>query len=194
MKKTLALVLVTLALVAASCGDDGGVDEQLGAVVATATPAEATTSTISPVLAEPVPLVVIAEIGGCFMMGPNCSTTLVMSDGAFGVFRTDPADVLSVPTDVSGADIVGQTDVAALATAVAATDFEELKSMLGPGTCQACVDGIDTTVRFYTANGRVELDSVEFDFDGALDLFDQLQDVQSAIRGSGDLEQKQRGE
>jgi hypothetical protein len=194
MKKTLALVLVTLAVVAAACGDEGGLDEQLANETTTVAPAEGTTSTVSPVLAEPVPLVVVAEIGGCFMMGPNCSTTLVMSDGSFGVFRTDPADILAVPADLASADIVGQTDVAGLATAISVTDFKELKSTLGPGTCHACVDGIDTTVRFFTVDGPVELDSVEFEFNSASDLFEHLEDVQSAIRGSGDLEQKQRGE
>ncbi|MCP4305343.1 MAG: hypothetical protein GY788_10790 [bacterium] len=194
MKKTTVLVLMTLALVAASCGDDGGGDEHLGAVPTTVTPDEATTSTLAPALAEPVPLVIVAEIGGCFMMGPNCTTTLVMSDGSFGVFRTDPADVLAVPGNVADAEIVGQTDVAGLATAIAATDFGELKNTLGAGTCEACVDGIDTTVRFFTGDGPIELDSVEFEFDTALALFEHMEDVQSAIRGGGDLELKQRGE
>lgn len=194
MKKTLTLVLFALAVVATSCGDDGGADDQPDSESATVATAAVTASTVPQVLAEPVPLVVIAEIGGCFMMGPNCSTTLVMSDGSFGVFRTDPADVLAVPIEVAGADIVGRTDVAALATAIAATDFKQLMTDLGPGTCQACVDGIDTVVRFHTTNSLVELDSVEFKFDSSLDLFEHLAGIQSAIRGSGDLELKQRGE
>jgi hypothetical protein len=127
------------------------------------------------------------------MLGPNCSTTLVMSDGTFGVFRTDPADVLAVPDDVAAAAITGQVDVGALARTVSDTDFASLRSRLEPGTCQGCVDGIDVTVRLHTAQGVEDLSSLEYSFDSDIDLFQYLETIQTAIRDSGDLEPLPRG-
>ena len=126
------------------------------------------------------------------MMGPNCTTTLVMSDGSFGVFRTDPADILAVPNDIAKADLTGHADIGELARTVDSTDFALLRAQLDPGTCQACFDGIDVNVRFYTAQGMVDLDSATYSFDPALDLFQHLETLRMAIGASGDLELMQR--
>jgi len=195
MKRTAALIILIFSLAVAACGDDGsnGVEETASTEAPVATTNLVTSTTATPVLAEPVPLAVVAETGGCFMLGPNCSTTLIMSDGTFGVFRTDPADVLAVPDDIAAADITGQVDVGALARTVSDTDFSSLRSQLEPGTCQGCVDGIDVTVRFHTAEGVEDLSSVEYDFDSDIDLFQYLQTIQTVIRDSGDLEPLPRG-
>lgn len=196
MKRTPTLIILALSLVTASCGDSGAdeVEEASATQPSVTSITHVTLTTVAPVLSEPVPLLVIAETGGCFMMGPNCSTTLVMSDGSFGVFRTDPADILAVPGDVSSADVSGQVDIRELAGTIADSDFADLKSRLEPGTCRGCYDGIDVTVRFHTAAGLVDLDSVEYEFDAGLDLFRHLEAIRTAIRGSGSLEPMQRGE
>ncbi len=187
--------MLVIALVLASCGEAGsaGADEVSSPQPKVTSTTVATAATVVPVLAEPVPLLVIAETGGCFMMGPNCSTTLVMSDGSFGVFRTDPADVLAVPDAVSGAELVGRADVHTLARIISDTDFADLRTQLEPGTCQGCFDGIDVNVRFHTAQGPVDVDSVTYSFDHGLELFQHLEGLQQAIRSSGGLEPMQRG-
>jgi len=195
MKRTTALIILIFSLAIAACGDDGsnGVEGTASTEAPVATTTLVTSTTATPVLAEPVPLAVVAETGGCFMLGPNCSTTLIMSDGKFGVFRTDPADVLAVPDDIGAADITGQVDVGALARTVSDTDFASLRSQLEPGTCRGCVDGIDVTVRFHTAQGVEDLSSVEYDFDSDIDLFLYLESIRTVIRDSGDLEPLPRG-
>ena len=127
------------------------------------------------------------------MMGPNCSTTVVMPDGSFRVFRTDPVDVLAVPADPTQAELSGHLDVRDLAEAIAATDFDALTTQLGAGTCNGCVDGIDLYVRFYTDSGAVDLDSRQYGFDSAVEVFRSLELVQMGISESGDLEIMQRG-
>ena len=183
--------LVAIAVLAATAGC-GAADETSG-VAPTSTVATLVTTTLVPIPEPPAPLVVVAEVGGCYMLGPNCATTVVMSDGTFGVFRNDPANVLDVPTSLVDADFVGSTDVAALANAIAATDFDELREILGPGECRACFDGIDYQVRFMTPDGGEDLSSVDHEFDATLDLFAELDLLTQVVQGSGALEVVPRG-
>ena len=180
--KTMVLV-VGFAAILASCGAEGGdagVDEPVVTV---------TSSTTAPeMLAEPVPLLVVAEVGGCYMMGPNCTTTLVMSDGSFGVYRNDPVDVMAVPESLDEAEYRGAVDVADLARTVAATDFTTLRASLGPGECMACVDGIDYRVRVFTGAGPEDLASVDYEFDEAIAFFAELAEVRRAAAAAGTLE------
>ena len=120
------VLVVGFAAVLAACGADGegSVDDEPVVTV--------TSSTVPEPLAEPVPLLVIAEVGGCYMMGPNCTTTLVMSDGSFGVFRNNPVDVMAVPDSLDEAEFGGAIDIAGMARTVAATDFASLRAMLSP--------------------------------------------------------------
>lgn len=187
MKKL--LLVPAILLLASACGDAGS---DVG-VETTAPARTSTTAAPSPILSEPVPLVIIAEVGGCYMLGPNCATTLVMSDGAFGVFRNDPADVIAVPTTLEGADYTGAADILALSRVIAATDFAELRSTLGPGECRACVDGIDYQVRFHTENGPEDMSSTDHDFDSSLDLFAELEALVQVVQTSGELEILPRG-
>ncbi len=197
MKISPAPVILTITLALASCGgsESDTVDLAAGvdAAPTTVVDAFAVASTTVPPVSAAGPLVVIAETGGCFMMGPNCSTTVVMSDGSFRVFRTDPADVLAVPADSTQAELSGQLDVQDLAEAIADTDFDALTTQLGAGTCNGCVDGIDLYVRFYTDSGAVDLDSQQYGFDSAVEVFRSLELVQMGIGESGDLEIMQRG-
>jgi hypothetical protein len=187
MKKL--LLVPAILLLASACGDAAG---DVG--VETTAPTEAsTTTTPSQILSEPVPLVVLAEVGGCYMLGPNCATTLVMSDGRFGAFRNDPADVIAVPATLEGADYTGWADILALSRAIAATDFAELRRTLGAGECRACVDGIDYQVRFLTEDGPEDMSSTDHEFDSALDLFAELDALVQVVQTSGALELLPRG-
>jgi hypothetical protein len=116
-----------------------------------------------------------------------------MSDGRFGVFRNDPADVIAVPATLEGADYTGSADILALSRAIAATDFAELRRTLGPGECRACVDGIDYQVRFLTENGPEDMSSTDHEFDSALDLFAELDALVQVVQTSGALELLPRG-
>lgn len=188
MKKT--LLVLTMVLLAAACGDAGNDT----AVATTFGAGEPTVTTAAPPLQpEPEPLVLIAETGGCYMLGPNCATIQVMSDGSFGVFRNDPADVIAVPATLDAADYTGSVDILAFSQAIAATDFEELRRTLGPGECRACVDGIDYEVRFLTQAGPEDLSSADYEFDSSLDLFAELDTVIRAASAAGTLEALPRG-
>jgi hypothetical protein len=170
-----------------------GAGTEIGAIPTTAGPDAANGVTEPHSISEPVPLVAIAETGGCYMMGPNCATILVMSDGSFGVFRNDPAAVLAVPDTVVGADYTGFGDVSDLAAVIAATDFISLKDELPPGECRACFDGIDYEVRFFTASGVEDLASVEHGFDDSLVLFAELAKVIRTADDAGQLKVMARG-
>jgi hypothetical protein len=187
--RKLALVSWVMVMLAA-CG--GAADEGRAGDTAKI-PSSVPTSVAPPGLAEPVPLLVIAELGGCYMLGPNCATAVVMSDGSFEVFRNDPADVLAMPGEAAAAEFSGTIDVAPLARTMVATDFDVLRANLGPGECRACVDGIDYLVRFYTADGEEDLDSATHRFDTDLDLFAQLEAVREAVFAAGTLEVVPRG-
>ena len=64
MKKTTAAIILALSLVVASCGDAGpGGAEELSLKGSSPPTTAVISTTESPVLAEPVPLLVIAETG-----------------------------------------------------------------------------------------------------------------------------------
>ncbi|MEA2001274.1 MAG: hypothetical protein U9N84_05230 [Actinomycetota bacterium] len=183
MRETLLIVM--LAVVSAACGD-AGADLEVAAA--------STVPTQPPiVLSEPTPLLVISEVGGCFMLGPNCATTLVMSDGSFGVFRTDPANVSDAPLAFSDAEYAGFVDVSDLARSIAGTDFGELRRSLGPGACNGCVDGIDLVLRVFSTSGTEDLDSQQLAFETDVDLFRHLEQLQRDVADLGTLEPQPRG-
>ena len=75
--------------------------------------------------------------GGCMMMGPNCATYVVYSDGTVEIYRTGE----NAPAEVVGS--IPAAEVTAFLDSVKDTDFEALAAEVGPGTCNSCVDGID---------------------------------------------------
>jgi len=126
---------------------------------------------------------IISENGGCFMMGPNCRTFGMWSDGTAAVYRMEtdlPADTL----DQSEAEAVASigTELAAHLTAISdATDFDDLEARLGPGTCNACVDGIDYLLTLYTDAGPRHFSSNEFEFDQTETLFRAVENALAAM-------------
>ncbi len=172
------LALAAVLAMLAACGETGG---------------------SGPVAAEPVPVVAVVEYGGCAMMGPNCVTALVWSDGTVHLHRSgvlsgpdpdpisalaaaEPELVLSVPS----------APVEAFGETVSATDLERLRSRLAPGTCNACVDGIDLTVHTATPSGVVTFSSAQVRFEPSEPFFAALDDVWQTVRAGGSLPLVQR--
>lgn len=119
-----------------------------------ATPDDPTTTTIPP---DPVLVLTITEDGGCFMMGPNCATYLVYSDGSLELQRTgQPGD----PLDTTTIDVALVADVAAL---VGTTDLDALRAGLPPGECRGCYDGTDVTFTYETPDGPVAFAGTDVD-------------------------------
>ena len=184
--------VLVLAIVATATACGSAPDGEPGEDPATVSSSSAT-GAAAPVMAEPVPLLTIAEVGGCYMMGPNCATALVMSDGSFEVFRNNPANVLLTPTESTQPAFSGTIDVTTIARTIADTNFDELRNSLRPGECRGCMDGIDYLVRFHTTDGAEDMDSVTHEFDAELDLFAQLDMVRQAVFRVGTLEVVPRG-
>ncbi|MEQ1872850.1 MAG: hypothetical protein ABL953_03900 [Ilumatobacteraceae bacterium] len=125
-------------------------------------------------------------IGGCQMMGPNCATYVVYSDGTVEIYRTDE----NAPAEVVGS--IPAAEVAAFLDSVKDTDFEGLVAEVGPGTCNACVDGLDIKATITFSDGPVELDSTIVNFDLAHPLFANLETLMEDVRAVGELEIQQR--
>ncbi len=169
-------VFAVLLVVLAACGDSGGPE---------------------PVAAEPIPVVAVVEDGGCAMMGPNCMTALVWSDGTVHLHRSralsgpDPISAL-VAAEPELVLAVPSAPIDAFRETVAAADLERLRARLGPGTCNACVDGIDLTVHAATASGVVTFSSAQVRFEPSEPFFVALGDVWQTVRAAGSLPLLQR--
>lgn len=159
-----------------ACGDDS-VD--LGSSTDSTVP----NSTVVPTTVAPAPFVALtwADDGGCVVMGPNCPTYVVWSDGKVEISRTgedgDPEVTGSIP----------EAQVAAWLATVAELDAVALADEVGPGSCNSCVDGADTLLTVHTASGDVTLDSTKMAFDPANPFFADLDRLMSDVRGVGDL-------
>lgn len=168
LRRTLTAVASLLAL--AACGDDSTTDA----------------TTVDSVAADPVEVVRYETTGGCLMMGPNCATYVVYSDGTVEIYRTDQGE----PAEVIGS--IPAAEVAAFLESVQDTDFDALASEVGPGTCNACVDGIDIVLTLTLASGPVELDSTVINFDLANDFFANVETLMTDVRAVGELAIQQR--
>lgn len=174
MRNALRLLATTGSIVLlaslTACGDDRVVG---GSSVDTTTPA--TTA--------PTPFVALtwADDGGCVVMGPNCPTFVVWSDGTVEISRTgedtEPEVTGSIPAIV----------VATWLESVADLDVAALADDVGPGSCNSCVDGADTLLTVHTANGDVTLDSTELAFDTEHEFFAELERLMAGVRAVGEL-------
>ena len=168
-------------LLVAACGATD-VDEPPSTVttsVPVSTPPETVVTTVAPEAPSAIgdaDVVLVAElVGGCAMMGPNCPTFVLWGDGRAVLVRgTPPVDPFLARIDDAAVEGVGFID-AALAAGVASvaleTDFSALVGRLGPGRCNACVDGIDTVITVATPAGPVTLASTDVEFDRSEPFF-----------------------
>jgi len=72
-------------------------------------------------------------------------------------------------------------------------DLDAVAATVGPGTCNACVDGVDVTVTMELPDGEVQLDSTVVNFDPANDFFADLQTlIADAAAATGEMPLVQR--
>lgn len=181
--------LVVMALVAA-CGDDHLAPAT--SPTATSAPAAGTTTagTTGPAITDPAPTTLLpagavevvrwAETGGCMVLGPNCPTWTVASDGTVEVSRT-----LAQPGVDTSVAATGHVDASLLADVVRearAVDAPTLLAELGPGTCNSCVDGADVVVTITDGDRTLVLDSVDLAFDPGHPLFAALDRLMATVR------------
>lgn len=157
-----SLTLLLLALLAAACSEPGP------APVSTTEPTTTSTSAAPQVAGPPADAVVFEAdvIGGCFMMGPNCARYVVYGDGALETFRLGVE-----PVELVGTGTVDPVLVSDLWTEVGATDMDGFRASLGPGVCNACVDGVDTLLTLRVGGDVFAFDSAEVDFDVQRPIF-----------------------
>ncbi len=124
--------------------------------------------------------------GGCLMMGPNCATYVVYSDGTVEIYRTGE----NAPAEVVGS--IPAAELSAFVDSVKDTDFQGLVGKVGPGTCNSCVDGIDIKATIALSDGPIELDSTVVNFDLSHSLFANLESLMEDVRAVGELELQQR--
>jgi hypothetical protein len=165
-----ALTLVGCVIAVAACGDDN-------------TTQNTTVETVVPVRTE---VLRYETTGGCLMMGPNCATYVVYSDGTVDIYRTGES---------ASAEVVGSipaAEVSAFLDSVKDTDFAALAVEVGPGTCNACVDGVDIKLTLTLPAGPTELDSTLINFDLNNDFFANVETLMEDVRAVGELPIQQR--
>lgn len=129
--------------------------------------------------------ITIIHDGGCQMAGPNCPTYEIDRDGTLRLYRTgDPAVVTEASVDAAV--------VAELWDQITQADIPALIDRAGPGTCQGCVDGIDTVVTYTLEGAEVRLDSTVVAFDPDEPFFVILNEAVEAAAGAVELPLQQR--
>lgn len=173
---TLRALSVAVCLTAlAACGDDSSSSSD-GTV--------APTTTVAP--AEKVEGVRYEVNGGCQMMGPNCATYVIYTDGTVEIYRTGE----NLPAEVTGS--IPAEEIAAYLDSVKDVDFQALADEVGPGTCNACVDGVDMKVTI-GLDEPVVLDSTVVNFDPENQFFVALDSLMQDVYAVGELPIQQRG-
>jgi hypothetical protein len=175
-RRALAASITFLALLGvASCGSDSPVTDGT---------AGDPTSTASE---EPQVAFQYETNGGCQMMGPNCPTYVVYSDGGVEVIRTGE----SAPAEITGS--IPEAEITAFLAAMSGVDVAALTTDVGPGSCQSCLDGVDTKVTIQLDGGPVVLDSTVMNFDPENDVFASIERLMTDVRAVGELSLQQRG-
>jgi hypothetical protein len=174
------ILLASFVLVVSACGDDSDPASSNAAT----TPSTAAPTTTPP--AEGDPVLVYEATGGCQMMGPNCPKFVVYPDGTVEIYRAGeqrPAEVTAT---------IDPAALAAFLTVAEAEDFDALVERLPPGTCQACVDGVDILLDV-KLNGQTEsLNSTVVAFDEREPFFAALTTLIEQVSAVGELPIEQR--
>jgi hypothetical protein len=185
MRTTARLLAATASLALfvslTACGDDSveGAGDGAGAA-ATASP---TAPPTEPPTTAPAPFVALrwVDTGGCEVMGPNCPTYVVWNTGTVEISRTGD----DAPPAVTGT--LPASEVDAWLASVADLDVDALAKVVGPGSCQSCVDGADSLVTVHTAAGEVTIDSTKMSFDQSAPFFADLERLMTDVRAVGTL-------
>ncbi|RPI22582.1 MAG: hypothetical protein EHM57_05095 [Actinobacteria bacterium] len=165
----LPAIVAALALAACGAGDASGSADPTAPV---------TTTTAAP----PQPLLQADLIGGCFMMGPNCVRYVIYDDASVEAHRlgNEAPELLWVAA-------IDESLVADLDAALAGADLEELRSRLGPGTCNACVDGIDTVLTITRDGAETVFDSAQVEFETSEPVFAAADRAVQAAAATGEV-------
>ncbi len=170
-----AALLASICLIAlAACGSDSKSSNS---------PTDTGAATTAP--AAPEVAVRYESIGGCQMMGPNCPTYVVYTDGKVEVSRTG---------ETTGVEVTGsipEAEVKAFLDSLKDVDLTDLGT--GPGTCQSCLDGVDTKLTVLGPDGPVTFDSTVIAFDPANAFFANVEKLMTDVQAVGELPIKQRG-
>jgi len=124
--------------------------------------------------------------GGCQMMGPNCATYVVYTDGTVEIFRTGE----SKPAEVTGA--IPAAEISAYLESISDVDVDVLADEVGPGVCNACVDGIDVKLSINVDSAPIVLDSTVVSFDPEHPFFVNLDRLMVDVFAVGELPIQQR--
>lgn len=130
-------------------------------------------------------MIKIVQDGGCQMMGPNCPTYELSRDGTVRLFRTGEAAVVSEATlDTAVTDELWHQ--------IADTNIAALTERAGPGTCRACVDGVDTVITYTNSEEEVTLDSTMIAFDDGEPFFAVFNEAIEAMAAAAPMPIQQR--
>lgn len=120
------------------------------------------------------------------MMGPNCPKFVVYDDGTVEIYRGG---------EDGPAEVTGSIDPAALQaffTVAEAEDFDALLERLPPGTCQACLDGVDIQLDVKLNGENESLNSTVVAFDEGEPFFAALTTLIEEVASVGELPIEQR--
>lgn len=120
------------------------------------------------------------------MMGPNCATYVVYTDGTVEIFRTGE----SKPAEVTGA--IPAAEISAYLESISDVDVDVLADEVGPGVCNACVDGIDVKLSITVDSAPIVLDSTVVSFDPEHPFFVNLDRLMVDVFAVGELPIQQR--
>ena len=130
-------------------------------------------------------MITVTQEGGCQMMGPNCPTYELDRDGTFRLFRTgDPQVVTEAQIDAATAAEVWEQ--------LSEVDIAALIDRAEPGSCQACVDGIDTVISYTVGTEEVNLASTAIAFDTGEPFFAVINEAIEAMGETAQLPIEER--
>ena len=92
----------------------------------------------------PEKLVTVSESGGCYQAGFNCFQYVLWDDGTLVTYRFVGNGETELEESFTASDeFLNEWD-----ERIKEADFGDIRSNLGEGFCNGCVDGIDYTVKF----------------------------------------------
>ena len=156
-----------------------------GETVTTTVPPDPTTTIEAPKpTAAPGPavrVVTIADDGGCYMMGPNCATYIVYSNGTVELYRTR---VEGPPEETTIVDVALLDKIRDL---LASTDLDALHASLPEGEVTAAYDGVDTTFTYAMPDGEAVFASAVVELVTAEPLFATTWKIREIAQTATDL-------
>jgi hypothetical protein len=169
-------LIVSAGAVLAACGDDA-------VVGGSTTPTSEAVATQPSTTVAATPDVVLRYVtdGGCVVLGPNCPTYTVWSDGKVEIGRTH----VDGPAEITGN--ISPDRVAQWFASVQGLDVAALAAKVGPGVCNSCVDGADIVATIELPGGPVVLDSTKLQFDPANPTFAALGTLMAEVQAVGEL-------